>query len=181
MRRKFGLIFFLAIAVAAAMGASYFSPLWTMRQIHAAAKQKEVDRLSDYVDFSAVRENLKSVVMAEMSRVAKDAAKGSEPAADFASALVVGFAGAMIDALVTPAGMINLIDKGQFPQPGKQEAAPTQPQDQPAEFSFHYTAWDRAIVYRKDQPEGAFILRRNGPWSWRLVGVKIANWPQKSP
>ncbi len=171
MNKKLLLGFGLALALIGLGVASYYSPLWTMRQLYQAAKLKEVDRLSDYVDFDAMRENFKAIVMTEIDRSMEELGDTDNPFIQFGKALAVTMVNPMVDTMVSPAALASLVSRGELPEPGKQTDAVLE-DDKQVKFGIDYTAWDRVKLTRTDMPDGPFmILRREGLWSWKLVNV----------
>lgn len=63
------LIIILLLLAAATFGGWYFgAPLWTLYQISEAAKARDSDRLSAYVDFPALRRNFGAELSARLQR-----------------------------------------------------------------------------------------------------------------
>ncbi len=81
----------------------YASPIWTLRAMRDAAKDHDAARLSAYVDYPALREDLKAdlgrYVMSEAAKRPGDA--GSKLGAVIATA----FLGPIVDAAVSPEGV----------------------------------------------------------------------------
>lgn len=86
----------------------YFaSPYWTLYQLKRAVDRNDGVFVADRVDFPQLRESFKGAVMANL---AKEAAKGEE---DDIGALGAAFGammvGPMVDALITPEGLIQMM------------------------------------------------------------------------
>lgn len=85
----------------------YASPYWTLYQLKRAVDRNDGVFVADRVDFPQLRESFKGAVMANL---AKEATKGEE---DGMGALGAAFGammvGPMIDALVTPEGLIQMM------------------------------------------------------------------------
>jgi len=63
------LLIILALVAAAAFGGWYFgSPVWTLYQISEAAKARDSDRLSAYVDFPALRQSFSAELRARQEQ-----------------------------------------------------------------------------------------------------------------
>ncbi len=162
--------------LAISMVTSYFSPLWTMHKIYSAANEKETDRLSDYVDFPALRENFKAMAMTAIANAMPKNEEADNPFAKLGMMLATTLVNSMVDAMVSPAGLTSLIATGK--PPNLQNLAKNEQErtsaDQKIDLGFSYTAWDRVLIFRKDHFEdGHFIMRRNGVWSWKLVAIKM--------
>lgn len=83
---------------AAAFAAWYFaSPSYTLSQMKSAVEQKQSDKLSEYVDYPRLRDNVKIQAKAAMAAEA-----GNDPAVAAGMALMSGLIDGMIDKLVTP-------------------------------------------------------------------------------
>lgn len=148
-----------------------------MHRIYTAAIQRETDRLPDYVDFPALRENLKAVAMTAMSRSNEDV---DNPFAKLGMVLASTFVNAIVEMMVSPAGLTSLINSGKPPdlqslaEDERKKPAETKIDQQKIELGLKYTAWDRVLIFREGQGEdGHFILHRDGLWSWKLVGINI--------
>lgn len=176
MKKKLWFSLGFAAVLAIAMVTSYFSPVWTMHKIHSAAKEKETDRLSDYVDFPALRENFKAMAMTAMASAMSKNEEADSPFGKLGMMLATTLLNSMVDAMVSPAGLTSLIVTGKPPDlqslaKNEQEKAAS---DQNIDVGFSYTAWDRVIIFRKGHfDDGHFIMRRNGIWSWKLVAIKM--------
>jgi hypothetical protein len=81
-----------------------FSPYLTLSHMQAAAQANDAEALNGYIDYPAVRANLKSD-MAAMA-TAETAKRGASPAQ---AAMVMAFIGPMIDTYVQPATMTGML------------------------------------------------------------------------
>jgi hypothetical protein len=86
----------------------YFaSPYWTLYRLKRAVDRNDAIFVSDHVDFPQFRESVKGAVMASLAKeAAKDDAEGIEALGAAFGALMVG---PMIDSLVTPEGLIQMM------------------------------------------------------------------------
>lgn len=151
------------------------SPYLTLWRITQAADARDVQALSAYVDWPALRESLKAQAAA---RIAAEMDKGKDnPLAGIGRALAAGAAEKMIDALVTPENITLALASGQLLQ-GKAPGA--QPAPQPAQkggtqtYTARWQDWSHILVHRRGG-RGGYILRRSAPfsWDWKLAGVKV--------
>ncbi len=182
MKRKLWLSAAVGVTLTAVIITSYYSPLLTMHRIYTAANQGETDRLPDHVDFPALRENLKATAMTAMSRSLQKNEDLDNPFAKLGMALATTFVNAIVEMMVSPAGLSALIKGGKPPdlesltKSSNDSKTPDEPKSKKQKISFgiKYTAWDRALIFREGQQDkGNFVLRRNGLWSWKLVNVEI--------
>src|SRR3954451_12831251 len=91
-----------AAALIIAAGVSWYlaSPGWTLHQMKAAADANDPDALNSYIDYPAVREDLKAEIMGRMMAVAK---KDKSGFGGLGLAIGTVMVGPVIDGLVTPA------------------------------------------------------------------------------
>src|SRR6476661_3616678 len=101
MRR---LLIVLAALVALAAGWWFGSPYWTLHQMQTAARQGDSARLSHFVDYPAVRENLKAQLRHEMLTQVPAEEQGNGLAA-LGTAIASAMIDPLIDTLVTPDGL----------------------------------------------------------------------------
>jgi hypothetical protein len=183
--------------------ASFASPFWTMRQLRVAAAAGDTATLEQYVDFPALRESVKaelqSTVIAPM--VANSKLKDS-PIAGLGAMMATAMLGPVVDSMVSPAGIAKMVqghpevtsaalpDADAPASPAVQPAippasaptSPAAPAPQAAQKSVvhpvsHYDGPSRFVVtYDVDgstAKSAQLILRRDGPFSWKLAGVKL--------
>jgi hypothetical protein len=183
--------------------ASFASPFWTVRQLRAAAAAGDTTALEQYVDFPALRESVKaelqSTVIAPM--VANSKLKDS-PLAGLGVTMATAMLGPVVDSMVSPAGIAKMVqghpqttdpslpDASEPASPAPQSAAPpasppapplasTPPVEQQAAVHpvSHYDGPSRFVVTYdvggSTAKSAQLILRRDGPFSWKLAGVKL--------
>lgn len=182
-----------ALAVAAA---SYASPYWTLYQMRAAIQAHDADKFSRYVDYPALRENLKEQLTASLQQKLSAApALRDTPLAGIGQAIGQAVIRTMIDTMVSPAGVMALM-AGEKPaaapsapsappasvpaprqdSPGAEDSAPKR---EAAKDAIRY-----ALSYRglntveasamKDNGERIVIgLTRDGLWSWKWSRIAL--------
>jgi len=86
----------------------YFaSPYWTLYRLKRAVDQNDAIFVADHVDFPRFRESLKGALTASLAKeAAKEDAEGFEALGAAFGALMLG---PMIDSLVTPEGLIQMM------------------------------------------------------------------------
>ena len=96
----------IAVAIIVLLAAAWltFSPYWTLSRMKAAAEANDAAALNGYIDYPALRENLKSDMAAMAS--AETVRRGGNPAQ---AAMAMAFIGPMIDAYVQPATMTGML------------------------------------------------------------------------
>lgn len=159
--------------------ASFFSPHWTIHRMRKAIEARDYKAFATHVDFAALRDSFKAQLAAGRERPL-EARPGIEGALEALGQEIAGaVAGPMVDAVVGPAGVIEMINAG-APAVTRAvvKAAITQVPSAAAALpvmQVKYRGWDRVTFRGVDVPpeEGSFILRRDGLWSWRLAAVEL--------
>jgi hypothetical protein len=143
---------------------SFASPWWTLQRLQSAVAHRDADAVSAQVDFPALRESVKSQVIASM--------KGnSSLGTSFAMMLV----NPIVDMVASPRGVAIMLEQGRIkfpklaPHASDASVAPERPH-----YAVNYRSWDRFAVKTQD---GDFIFRRAGLWSWKLAGIETADQP----
>jgi hypothetical protein len=146
-RRKTAAIIVAAVIVALGAGWYFLSPAWTLRDMRAAAEANDPDALNAYIDYPAVREDLKAEIMA---RLMTEAQKGKIGFGGLGMALGSAMIGPMIDGMVSPAGMhAALLAKRHRPTSAKTPPGIAVP-DQPVIVRRSFSEF---LVASKDQPD----------------------------
>ena len=147
------------------------SPYITFHRIKQAVDAEDLQALSTYVDYPALRENLKTQALAAISAKWQEQAPDN-PLAGLGRTLAAGAAEKMIDALITPENIVLAIASGQLLQ-GKPLAAPQQAKDDVQNYTASWQDWSHILVHRKGENKG-YIFRRSAPlgWEWKLAAVK---------
>jgi hypothetical protein len=158
---------------------SCFSPHWTLYQMRTAMEKRDAGAFSKYVDFPALRESFKAQMMVALNqKMGGDKAEGN-PFAAKGQALATALVGPLIDAMVTPAGVIAMMNSG-TPKPTEavvtaaKKSPPAEPATMPP-MRVSYEGWSKVTVQSIDSGEGAgcFVFKRQGLWSWRLSSVEL--------
>ena len=149
------------------------SPYITFHRIKQAADAEDLQALSSYVDYPALRENLKAHMLTAVG--AKLDAEQDNPLASLGRAIATSAAEKMIDALITPENIALAIASGQLLQSktlGTPDAAPTK--DDINNYTASWQDWSHILVHKKGENKG-YIFRRSAPlgWEWKLAAVKM--------
>jgi hypothetical protein len=183
--------------------ASFASPFWAMRQLRAAAAAGDPAALEKYVDFPALRESVKTELQATViaPMVANSKLKDS-PIAGLGAMMATAMLGPVVDSMVSPAGIAKMVqghpeamgaappDASEPASPATQSATPAAAPTTSAPDSSsqaerkavvhpvsHYDGLSHFVVtYDVDgstAKSAQLILRRDGPFSWKLAGVKL--------
>lgn len=173
----------LAIAAAASIAilatASYFSPHWTVYRMRTAIEKRDYKAFSAHADFLALRESFKRQLGAQDATQRENARKAGNALERLGRELAGLVAGPMIDTLIGPAAVMEMLNAGvpainrkvitsamtQVPAAG--EAMPG--------MNIDYRDWNR-VAFRDAgvmETDGSFILIRSGWWSWKLAEVEL--------
>ena len=175
MRGGRGTMIAALLAAVAVAGWWFASPTWTLRQMRAAADAHDAARLSAYIDYPALRADLKGELNQAMAR---EMARNREvDVSPFAAALAAAFAGPMIDALVTPERLEAMFAQRAAAGPGVPRttlsrsgvALPSAKRSDPVRVERE--GFDRFRLVT-GKAEGAMLFRRVG-FGWKLVGVDL--------
>lgn len=163
------------------VGAAYLgSPYVAVYQIQRAIEQRDAARLSHYVDYAAVRAHFKSVLAAQVST---RTAGRSDPIAAAVAALGTQLGNAMIEALVTPAGLAAAL-YGRDAAVGRPAvgsspgaAASGEARNRSAQTSLRYEGLDAFEIRRTHPNEPAqptvIRLERQNLAHWKIVAIDL--------
>lgn len=166
----------VAIAVAIAAAALlYASPYITLHQIHSAIERKDAAAVAEHVDFPALRESLKDQMRVKMQR--EMGSNADNPFAGLGQMLARGLVDQFTDALVSPEGVMLMLENGKPGKPADVAAAgagiPSGESEKPRKkLSVDYQGWSKVFVHAKGEP-GGFVFRRDGLIGWKLVAAKM--------
>jgi hypothetical protein len=157
----------LALALLAGLAAwAYFSPVLTVRAMAAAADANDSDRLSSYIDYDALRRDLKAELSA---RLEAEARKQSGPGAGLGLAVGRAMVGPMVDAMVSPRGLKTAFAAIARGEGGKAKAGPRPAIDRDGLGRFRLS--------NPAAPDSALVFERRG-LGWKLVGIEL---PEPAP
>ena len=166
------------LSIAAGVFAVYFvaTPYITVHQMKSAAERRDGETLSEYVEFPSVRQSLKDQMNAMFAKkLTEDDELKSNPFGAFGVALAGMMVDKMVDAYVTPAGMIQLM-AGEKPvaKAKKGEGSRATARKPLSDASMSYESLNKFVVRvnGSDGGEGKFVLRRHG-LTWKLTDIII--------
>jgi hypothetical protein len=154
-------------------GAVYASPYLTLYQMYQAVKQNDAQSVASHVNFSALRESVKTNVQ---GLVSQEISKQENPLMALIGSAVSGFVvDPLIDQIVTPEGVAALLEGQQL-----QFNSASQPQlsEKAAEVEVqpHYESFNQFVVSVKPKGESAMpvdlLLSREG-LGWKVTGVRL--------
>lgn len=169
-----------AVAAAALIATAYASPYYALHQIKAALAERNAEALAEHVDFPALRASVKTQLEAGMARSIAATAGSDNPLAALGQSIASAMLGKMVDTMVSPAGVVALVNKSAIsPQADANTNADT-PADgaqKKAEYSAGYAGVNTFVVRAKNgnAQDGALVLLRHGVWGWKLSSIEIAS------
>jgi hypothetical protein len=160
-----------AAALIIAAGVTWYlaSPGWTLHQMKVAADANDPDALNSYIDYPAVREDLKAEITRQMIAEAK---KDKSGFGDLGLAIGTAMIGPVTDRLVTPAAMraALMAKRAQAQTKGALQAASAlRIPDDPVIVRRGFSEF---LVASKQQPKSGLVFKRHG-LSWKLSGVDL--------
>jgi len=179
MRARIGLVLGLALLVAAVAGWWLASPWWTLTAMRDAARAHDQAKLSAYVDYPALRTDLKEEMMRQM--ISPGETEGGDSVVKLVAATI---AGPLIDAAVTPQGVQAMFDServaerpgatpetsaGRLPHLPAAKDSPVIERDGLSQFRVH----------AREPGSATMVFRRSG-LGWKLAGVDLPPPPHAS-
>ena len=153
---------------------SFASPWWTLQRMQSAVAHRDADAVSAQVDFPALRESVKSQILASM-KGDPATADGTNPVAALGTSFAMAVVNPLVDLIASPRGVALMLEQGrialakQAPHASDANVAPERPR-----YAVNYRSWDRFAVKTED---GNFIFHRAGLWNWKLAGIETAAKP----
>ncbi len=164
-----------AIGVAAA-GWLYASPYMALHRIGKAVERKDAEAVSAHVDFAALRESIKAQMQARLAARMGPSGSQDQPLAGLGQMLATGVVNHLADALVSPEGVMLMLEKGKPGRPQDVAAAGIGVDSQGGaprrDYAVDYQGWSQVFVHPRGE-SGGFVFRREGLTGWKLVAVKM--------
>lgn len=177
----------LVLLLIAATAGFYATPYYTAHQMQQAAQANDSSKLNNYIDYSAVKENLKVSLNSSISKsLLKNKTDSGMNA--FAAMFAAAFVNPLIDVLVTPENL-SLMLQANMPQDLKSAQDNNNKSNTPkAEDDVithkYYQDFNHFVVdvSHKSQPDNpfSFTFSRQGLFSWKLTGLAIPNFEHES-
>lgn len=162
-----GLVLVLA---AAAFACWYFySPTYTLQEMKAAAQGNDSDAFSSYIDYPALREDMKAELMAQLIRESR---KDKSGFGGLGVAIGSAMIGPIVDGMVSPAGIRAAFIANRAKPSGKVGKAAMKPfelQDKPVIVRRSFSEF--AVTSQKPD-QGAMVFTRHG-LGWKLSGIDL--------
>ncbi len=165
-----------AAVVAAVFGAAtWASPHIQLYRMRAAVEARDTRALVPYIDFSALQGSVTRLVMHRLGvdRMQDEASTNS--LARFGQSMALAVIEPVVEAVVTPEGVRAMLETGDIRlQPGQAPAGPA-PDQRPRDkvrYELAYRSLNQVVVQKEEEGGIAFVLDRDGLWSWKLVGIE---------
>lgn len=160
----------VALFIVAGFAAWYFySPSYTLVQMKAAARANDSDKFSSYIDFQALREDMKAELTA---RMLAEAQKNKSGLGSFGMAIGSAMIGPLVDGMVSPAGVrAAFIANERVEAEGLSNKAmePLKLSDDPV---IERRSFSEFAVTSKNHPRSAMIFKRHG-LGWQLSAIEL--------
>lgn len=165
-----------AVAAIAIAATAYASPYYALHQIKTAMAARDAAALASHVDFPALRASVKTQLEANMAASIQATAGSDNPLAALGQSIASAMLGKMVDAMVSPAGVVALVNKSAVsPQADGGDSAAAQGAPARADYAAGYAGLNTFVVRAKEGgKDGALVLQRHGVWGWKLSGIEIA-------
>ena len=168
-----------AIAVIALGAVTYASPYYTLYQMKTALSKRDAAALAEHVDFPALRENVKLQINGAMAESVKATVGADNPFAAMGQAFASSMTNKMVDAMVSPAGVVALVNKsvaGSEEKVGGADTAQGARAEAKGRYVAAYASWDSFMIRPTARQEdgGGLVLRRHGLWSWKLSAIELS-------
>lgn len=149
----------------------YASPHWTVQRMKTAMADNDAARFSSYIDFPALRESMKTQMVSVMQARMATPEMQNNPLAGLGQRMGTALINPMIDAVVTPAGVMAMFELGQA-APVATRADDRAPKSKPS-YDLRYLDWNTVVIANASGEDGGFVLKRSGLWSWQLAGLAL--------
>lgn len=158
---------------------AWVSPYWDLHRLRTAVAERDAQAVSAHVDFAALRDSLKGQVMTGMQKAI--APEGDNLLGRLGAAVAAVAVNPMIDAMVSPAGVMAMLESGKVALARPAPSADGQDQADAAahdgndrrDWSLHYREWGEVVVSNDTPGAGRFVFRRAGLWHWDLVAIEL--------
>ena len=167
----------LAVALVLLLGYGVAGPWLAIRGIHAAIEQRDPNKLERYIDFPALRANMRAKLAKRLLASATNA-RGQVLGGDIGRGLIGDVTDHAVDAMVSPMGISLLLEgralahrvAGKDPPPGgKDDAADPLLH---AKTKFESPSRYAATVESADGRPVVFVFERH--WlSWKLSDIRL--------
>lgn len=152
----------------------YFaSPYVAANSLVRAVNSKDAETVSEYVDFPALRESMRTKLQVKLTQ---EVARDGSPGAALGAALGSMVLEPMLNALVSPAGLVTLLN-GTNPlaqdQEKSTEGSTIESRGKP-NLGIKYKGLDKVHIVDKNIEDGnGFVFRRRGLFGWKITDITM--------
>jgi hypothetical protein len=183
----------LLVLAAAALVALYVgSPFVGVGRARAAIESRDPDVISEYVDVPAVRESLRTELLAVMAKKTNGAANpGENPFAALGQALAANMAGMYVDTMLTPDGLATLIQGAAGPAADAAALPPARTFDEQMLRTAKLNCAEDLLEEMKKDPKLTFdqqyerVAKARCPvvstWRYKSLDTFVVEYPAKPP
>lgn len=158
-------------------------PYCTLHQLRLAIETRDTGRLDNQVDFPRLRENIKLQLNARAAQSAPPRWRES-PLAGLAMGLATQVINGAVDALVTPAGLLGLLEQQTVPaaqdDSSRDPATPAPPDRREIEVRDVQTRFESpsrfAVEATTRQGERLRIILSRQGLKWRVTDLIVPDW-----
>jgi len=173
MKKIAWILIFLLIVIAGYVASG---PFLTAYSIRTALVEQDTEKLSEKIDFPALRQNVKDQFHAAMMKKASTKLI-DKPFAAIATGFAAKMADGVVDTVVTPSGLSNLMEKKKTSKSSHESgdgSNSSKKEDLLKNSRYSYDSLSRFSVWVPNDKgeELRFVLKREG-LSWKLVNVVI--------
>ncbi len=160
-------------------GGVYYSPYLTLNKMRNATENQNVDALAKEINFpelrGSIKESVKAQVLKQIAGSDSGTSAGKLSILKMTPELVEKMVSPVVDKLVTPAGLEQLLDNK---VPGaKIDLANLDRDIAKSDIQMGYESIDRFVVHITDKVDRSkdvsLILKRDG-LAWKLAGIDIS-------
>jgi hypothetical protein len=172
----------VAIVAVIAVGGAYwhYSPYLALKQMRAAAEQRDADTFNAYVDYPKVRESLKGQLAVLMTDKLGSSGATSGGFEGLGAALGLAFINPMIDSMVRPEMVMRSMQEGKLkplPSTGGGSTGAVEPTNEP-NWEFDRVGVNKLIAYAvdpdsKDITQVGVVFERSGFADWKLTEMRF--------
>jgi hypothetical protein len=179
-----GLKYLIIAAIAIVVACYGYSPYQTVHAMKTAGENRDGEALAEHIDFPSVRQSLKEQVNVKLEKMVNDDS-AENPIGALGAALGGMLVDKLVDAYVTPAGLIQMM-KGDTPEDVVADGitsdvtgrdGTTQNKQKPFQnASYSYESLNTFAATVKDDKSGdeiSFILTRSGFANWKLTEIQL--------
>jgi hypothetical protein len=170
------------LALLALVGGWYYaSPGMTSKAMVEAAQENDEARFSGYVDYEALRADMKSELT---TRLQEEAKRDGSAEAKLGLAMGMAMMNPIVDSMVSPKGMQTAFaNLAKEQQAAKAKGGDSKSEDSKGSISadpeIRRQGLNRFIVSGKDTPGSGLVFERNG-LSWKLAGIDLPKMPPQA-